>query len=495
VALTLADVLAHPVLVQCRPAVLAGDPTTRTVRWVHSSDIYEIAPLLRGGELLLTTGLGLVDSTPGELRAYVRALAERDVAGLALELAGSLPEPPTEMIEESSRLGLPFVALHRRYPFVEVTEQVNSTILESSIVRLRHADEIGRNLSRVLAQQGGLGTLTTTLASLLQRDVVVTDFSGDVLASTSEEPSAVLAGPSAAVTITSEGVYLGELAIGDGNTEDDLVRAAVDRAPEIFAIEVLRGQQQPVLTARARKELLRRLLLGTTEDAAGLLAHASTSHIRSQSRWAGVAVEPTDDHTGLSLVERIARQAGVKVISAELEEITCALIALPESSAHEALGRILAGLRRSSGPLVVLGPVVDASGAGRSLRAAHETLSLGSLAGGGDRVVLAESLALERLLRAVDDPTTLADLVEEQLGGLLHSANSRDLLVTLERYLEAGGCKASTARSLHLRRQSVHERLHRINKALGYDVSDPRRQPLLWLALTARRLLAAPRAV
>ena len=71
VALTLADVLAHPALVQCRPAVLAGDPTTRTVRWVHSSDIYEIAPLLRGGELLLTTGLGLVDSTPDELRAYV----------------------------------------------------------------------------------------------------------------------------------------------------------------------------------------------------------------------------------------------------------------------------------------------------------------------------------------------------------------------------------------------------------------------------------------
>ena len=491
-ALTLADVLAHPAVVQCRPAVLAGDPTTRTVRWVHSSDIYEIAPLLRGGELLLTTGLGLADSTPDELRAYVRALAERDVAGLALELAGSLPEPPAEMIEEASRLGLPFVALHRRYPFVEVTEQVNSTILESSIVRLRHADDIGKNLSRVLAERGGLGALTTTLATLLQRDVVITDLSGEVLASKSEEPSAVLAAPSASATIASEGIHLGELVIGDGSTEDDLVRAAVDRAPEIFAIEVLRGRQQSLLTGRARKELLRRLLVGTTEDAAGLLAHAPSSRIKTHSRWVGVAIEPTGDHTGLSLLQEVVRQAGITAVSAEFEEVTCALVALPESCAHEALGRMVTALRRGSGPLVALGPVVDASGAGRSLRAARQALPLGPLAGGADRVVLAESLALERLLRAVGDPACLADLVEEQLGGLLHTANSKDLLTTLERYLEAGGCKASTARVLHLRRQSVHQRLHRINQQLGHDVSDPRRQPLLWLALMARRLLAEP---
>jgi purine catabolism regulator len=489
-ALTLADVLAHPALVQCQPAVLAGDPTTRTVRWVHSSDIYEIAPLLRGGELLLTTGLGLVGSNSEELRSYVRSLADRDIAGLALELAGSLPVPPSEMVEEASRLELPFVALHRRYPFVEVTEQVNSTILESSIVRLRHADEIGKNLSRVLAQHGGLGGLIDVLATLLQRDVVVTDLSGEILATSSEDPSAVLAAPCASATITSEGIHLGELAIGDGSTEDDLVRAAVDRAPEILAIEVLRSRQQSLLTGRARKELLRRLLVGTTEDSAGVLAQASSGNTRTQSRWVGVAVEPTGDHAGLSLLHEAARQAGVKAISAEFEELSCALVALPETAAQEAHSKMVAALRRGRGPLVALGPVVDASGAGRSLRAARQTLPVGRLSGAGDHVVLAESLSLERLLRSVGDTACLADLVEEQLGGLLHSPNSKDLLTTLERFLEAGGCKASTARALHLRRQSVHQRLHRINQELGHDVSDPGRQPLLWLALKARRLLA-----
>lgn len=40
------------------PQVLAGKSQLgRTVRWVHSSEIYEISPLLSGGdELLLTTG-------------------------------------------------------------------------------------------------------------------------------------------------------------------------------------------------------------------------------------------------------------------------------------------------------------------------------------------------------------------------------------------------------------------------------------------------------
>ena len=488
-ALSLAAVLAHPAVLQCRPVVLAGDPAARTVRWVHSSEIYEIAPLLRGGELLLTTGLGLAGCTAEERRAYVRALAARDVAGLALELAGSLPEPPEDMVAEAERLGLPFVALQRRYPFVEVTEQVNSAILDSSIVRLRHADDVGRALSRVLAERGGLDRLTTTLATLLERAVVLTDATGSVLSAAAEDPDAVLRAPSARATVAVDGLLLGSLAIGDGDTEDDLLRAAVDRAPEIFAIEVLREGQQPLLSGRARRDLLERLLTGASEDADTLTAHASDSHISPSARWAGLAVDAVSEHAGLALVQEIGRVTGVQALSAEIGDVTYALVALPDGSSKESLLRIAASLKHTRGPNAALGPVVAASAAGRSLRAARQTLALGRL--GPERVMVAEDLALERLLSAVTDTACLGDLVEEQLGGLLRSANGEDLLATLEHYLTSGGSKAATARALHLRRQSVHQRLHRISDRLGYDVTDPRRQPALWLALLARRTVAA----
>jgi purine catabolism regulator len=59
-SMSLREVLATDVLQETEPEVLAGHGALdREVRWVHSSEIYEIAPLLSGGELLLTTGLGL----------------------------------------------------------------------------------------------------------------------------------------------------------------------------------------------------------------------------------------------------------------------------------------------------------------------------------------------------------------------------------------------------------------------------------------------------
>jgi purine catabolism regulator len=67
----LSEVLALPVMLRAKPKVLVAPRVDATVRWVHSSEIYEIAPLLRGGELLLTTGLGLEDRDPAALVSRV----------------------------------------------------------------------------------------------------------------------------------------------------------------------------------------------------------------------------------------------------------------------------------------------------------------------------------------------------------------------------------------------------------------------------------------
>ncbi|WP_100524836.1 PucR family transcriptional regulator ligand-binding domain-containing protein [Mycobacteroides abscessus] len=59
-AITVRELLGFEVFRQADPLVVAGEQSLdRPVRWVHSSEIYEIWPLLAGGELLLTTGLGL----------------------------------------------------------------------------------------------------------------------------------------------------------------------------------------------------------------------------------------------------------------------------------------------------------------------------------------------------------------------------------------------------------------------------------------------------
>lgn len=501
-ALTLADVLAHPALQHSHPRVLAGEPSARTVRWVHSSEVYAIAPLLRGGELLLTTGLGLLGRRPEELTAYVRGLADRQLAGLALELGLTFDRTPDALVEEARRCAFPLLELRRIYPFVEVTEQVNSAILESSVTRLRHADEVGRALSRVLAERGGLDGLARTLAALLRRSVILTDASGTVLVAVEESDLGTLVGPDGSrAAVISGGVVVGELRIGPGDAGDDLVRAALDRAPEVFALEMLRGPQRPLLLGRERQALLERMLAGERDDPGALEAHAALSRLGRDVVWAGVAMGPAAPGSalrgnGLRLLQDAARAAEVGILAGEVAERAYALLAFPGDDADASWARVRDALAEMGGPVSAMGPVVGPQAAGRSLRAAHHAMGLELAAhhpSAHVRVRVATALVPARVLSQVSDRTVVLDLVEEQLGALLHSPRSQDLLRTLEVFLDNGGAKAATARALSLRRQSVHDRLERLESALGCDLADPVARLSLQLALAARGLASTVR--
>src|SRR3712207_196056 len=115
--LTLERVLAHPSLTPGAPCVRAGSAgLQRRVRWIHSSEVLEIASLLRGGELLLTGGGMLAAAPPPDQRRYARQPAERNVAGVAIETGPSLPAVPATVLGEGQAPPLPGGGPWRRGP-------------------------------------------------------------------------------------------------------------------------------------------------------------------------------------------------------------------------------------------------------------------------------------------------------------------------------------------------------------------------------------------
>lgn len=86
-----------------RPLIVAGASAAKNrVRWVHVSELLDIAHLLRGGELLLTTGFTFPED-PSELTAYVRELAAADLSGLVVELGRRYGELPAVMVRMLNR--------------------------------------------------------------------------------------------------------------------------------------------------------------------------------------------------------------------------------------------------------------------------------------------------------------------------------------------------------------------------------------------------------
>src|ERR1700742_5307315 len=93
--LTLRQVLDLDVVRRGSPHVVAGSGRLDVpVRWVHALELTDVGRLLRGGELVLSTGIALPSSAAG-LAEYVASLAGAGVAGIAIELGqrylGSLP--------------------------------------------------------------------------------------------------------------------------------------------------------------------------------------------------------------------------------------------------------------------------------------------------------------------------------------------------------------------------------------------------------------------
>ncbi|UOT02495.2 PucR family transcriptional regulator ligand-binding domain-containing protein [Rhodococcus opacus] len=256
----LADVLAHPSLAAGRPVVRAGaDLLAQPVRWVHSSEVIDIAHLLRGGELLLTGGFALASADPAGLRRYVRELSARRVAGVAIETGAQLPLIPPALVEEASEAGLPVVELRGVVPFVEVAEAINGRLLvNESVQRLRRGDAVAHALSEELARGGGPDELLEVLARLLPGDVTLLDASGDVIAALGNEITAPATGSGVlAVPVSVQGVGVATLMVSPDDPADLVTaEAIVERAPAALAISLLRSFP-PSAAVRASQALLR----------------------------------------------------------------------------------------------------------------------------------------------------------------------------------------------------------------------------------------------
>jgi purine catabolism regulator len=98
-----------------------------SVRWVHSTELLDPTPWLRGGELLLTTGLQLQGAKLQ--REFVQRLAEREIAGLGFGTGFVHRKLPAAVLNAARKLDFPLFEVPYELPFIAVTERVFAQLL------------------------------------------------------------------------------------------------------------------------------------------------------------------------------------------------------------------------------------------------------------------------------------------------------------------------------------------------------------------------------
>jgi len=103
-------------------------------------------------------------------------------------------------------------------------------------------------------------------------------------------------------------------------------------------------------------------------------------------------------------------------------------------------------------------------------------------------------LGLRGLVHLLRDDPRLQTFVERELGALLACEPDTGLLEVLAAYLSAGGNKAAAAKRSHLARPTFYERLGRIERILGTDLSSAESRTSLHVALLALEAVRPPQA-
>jgi len=118
------------------------------VRWVHSTELPDPTPWLKGGELLLTTGIAL--EGPKLQRELIDRLAEHDIAGLGFGTGFAHKRLPAALLTAARKRGFPLFEVPYELPFIAITERAFAHLLDERYEMLQR-NMVGDLLAEALS--------------------------------------------------------------------------------------------------------------------------------------------------------------------------------------------------------------------------------------------------------------------------------------------------------------------------------------------------------
>ncbi|MGA5895967.1 PucR family transcriptional regulator [Streptomyces venetus] len=523
---TVADVLALPVLAAGQPQVVTGlGRLDRPVRWVHITELTDPASFLKGGELVLTTGMPLPEDAAG-VRRYVDELTEVGAAALVIELVRRYHRPPDALVQACRARGLPLVTLARDVNFLEVTQVVHALILGSQADAMRRTQRIHEAFTALTLRGAGPEDVVRAAAEMSGRTVVLENLAHQALlcepsGSTVEEAltdweqrsraaepgvHTEVGGPEGWLTapVSYQGERWGRLAMlqppGEGPGFGPEHITVLERTA--MALTVARLIHATPWEQTAHRGALRELAEQRHHSPEDARARCAALGLPTEdSRFLAILVDLGPGAEGGELEARLhqdLRSSGIPALVGELSPGRLGILpalrpAQPWRPVAERLSRTALGL--APGAIVSAGSeVTDLADTARSFREAARVLEATPP---GEPLPLDRSfhelpdVDLRRLLYALREDTRVQDYTERRLGRLIDhdTRHGTDLLTTLGHYLDAAGNKTTAARRGGLSRETMYQRLRTVERLLDTDLESGEGRTELHVALTALRVL------
>lgn len=513
------------------------------VRWVHISELEDPTPWLSGGELLLTTGLGL--STDDRQRAFVDALADHGLAGIGFGVGFAHSRIPTALLEAAQERGFPILEIPYELPFIAVTEKAFTRLVNEQYAVLQRSIAAQERLQRIVLSERGLDAIVAAIAALLGGTAMVFDGRGEPLSthpfrrelgpqlvseigqelhdrarrgerrafvpSDPELGPRALALPVLASDTTERGgvpqAWL--VAVKDTGGLSELDRLVLHQAVTVVALELLRHRVADTTERRLAGDVLNALVAGEVEG----------SELRRRLEPFGLGGEVTAlimqaTAPGASAVEACEvalaaalRDEAVGGLVAETGGLVCALMpGLGDDELFELAERILdrVGHHTASPPNAGVGRAVTADRARETFHEARCAMEARLLGGdptaedgtpapvgpGQTRVATYRDLGSFQLLLSLQDSDALRLYCDSLLAPIERGEGhyGGELMRSLEAFIECNGQWEAAARRLYCHRHTLRYRIRKIEELTGRDLASARDRIEFWLALRGREI-------
>ncbi|WP_411731038.1 PucR family transcriptional regulator [Paeniglutamicibacter sp.] len=531
--LSIARVVELPAVAAGEPEVLGGaDMLGNPVRWVHVAETPDLADLLSGGELVLTTGMAFGEAGAG-VAGFLAQVRAAGAAGLIVELVAGVDRERDASIAALRRVAeqndFPVILLHKRVRFVEITEVVHRMLVSDQLAALERSRMIHEVFTALSLQNATEEGIVARAAELIGAPVVLEDVAHLVLGfAAGPTPDARLLAnwPERSrrvgylettgrglgeegwlqTPVGIQGQRWGRLVVPGELATDGDAAMVLERAGQTLSIARLAGRDQKELLHQARAGLLHELrqqhALGEGEVLirAGALGLADSPHY--------VPVVFRLDHragqtpTGVQLRERALLDALNAVVD------SARATALAASLQSGQIGMVLGvGAKQLEEPLLERicrqlaqgQEAVDWSvGVGRGRKSVKDAAhGLEEAAQVAETVATFDTRArpfyrfadvrLRGVLALMHDDARLKSFAEAELAGILDPLDE-PALELLSLYLKHGGNKSALARTGFLSRPALYARLEKLEDKLGVSLDDAESRTSLHVALLWRGL-------
>jgi PucR family transcriptional regulator, purine catabolism regulatory protein len=107
------------------------------VRWVHITELVDPTPWLKGGELLLSTGIQL--DGPKVQHELIERLVEHEIAGLGLGTGFAHKRLPVALVNAARKHDFPVFEVPYELPFIAITERVFAQLVDERYEMLQRS--------------------------------------------------------------------------------------------------------------------------------------------------------------------------------------------------------------------------------------------------------------------------------------------------------------------------------------------------------------------